>query len=317
MKIMRKIVFYALAAFCLNSCTNDTYSGSGNATTPLSIASVSLSGSQTKSTTPAIGTTVGIFRLTGTGDYTTSLDNLSYTLGTGGTWAPTLTASKILLGPKAATLCAYLPYSASATLTAVPLVSQIDGTVNDVCYKTSVSASAAAPAVSFNMQHALSKITFALSPAASYAGACAISNITLSNAGILKISSLNLQTGMYTNESTPTGSVSFNPAIACITSGNTASASALMVPVTTTLTGTITLTIHVDGTDKTASFAASLLPLLAAGNNYSIPVTISASSLTVGSVSTADWSSSIVPEIAYLQETIIYKSVNSIALHKR
>lgn len=271
--MMRKIVFYALAAFCLNSCTTDTNSGSGSATMPLSIASVSLNGSQTKSTTPAIGTAVGIFRLTGTGDYTTSQDNLSYTLGSGGTWVSTVTTSQILLGPKAATLCAYLPYSATATLAALPLGSQIDGTANDVCYKNSIAASASSPAVTFDMQHALSKITFTITHGSSYTGACAISNITIANAGILRSSSLNLQTGVYTNEATPTGSVSFNPAIAGITSGGTATAIVLMVPVTT-LTGTITLTINVDGVNKVASFAASLLPLLAAGSNYNIPVTI-------------------------------------------
>jgi uncharacterized protein (TIGR02145 family) len=299
---MRKIVCYALVAFCLGSCANDdTNSGSGSATTPLSIASVSLGGLQTKSTTPAVGTTMGVFRLTGTGDYTTSQDNFSYTLGAGGLWAPTVTTSQILLGPKAATLCAYLPYNASATLTAVPLVSQIDGTANDVCYKNNITASASSPAVTFDMQHALSKITFTISPAASYTGTCAISNITIAGAGILKNSSLNLQTGVYTNESTPTGSVSFNPAIAGITSGNSATASVLMVPVTTAMSGTITLTINVDGTNKTASFNASLLPILAAGSNYNIPVTI-ATAMTVGSVSTVDWSSVAVPGTGNLQQ---------------
>ena len=299
--MMRKIVFYALAAFCLSSCTNDTNSESGSATTPLSIASVFISGLKTKSTTPATGTSMGIFRLIGTGDYTTSQDNISYTLGAGGTWAPAVSTSQILLGPKAATLCAYLPYNASATLTAVPLVSQIDGTANDICYKNAITASSSAPAVSFDMQHALSKITFTLSPSASYTGTCAISNITIANAGILKNSSLNLQTGIYTNESTPTGSVSFNPAIAGITSGNSATASVLMVPVTTTLTGAITLTINVDGINKIALFDASLLPTLAAGSNYNIPVTISNAYLAVGSVSTVDWSSVAVPGTVYLQ----------------
>jgi uncharacterized protein (TIGR02145 family) len=300
MNIMRKIVCYVLAAFCLSSCANDdTNSGSGSATTPLSIASVSLGGLQTKSTTPAVGMVMGVFRLTGTGDYTTSQDNFSYTLGSGG-WAPTVSTSKILLGPNAATLCAYLPYSASATLTSVPLVSKIDSTANDVCYKNAISASASAPAVTFDMQHALSKITFTITN--SSAGTCAINNITIANAGILKNSSLNLQTGAYTNESTPTGSVLFNPAISGITSGNSATASVLMVPVTTAMSGTITLTINVDGVNKTASFNASLLPTLAAGSNYNIPVTI-ATAMTVGSVSTVDWSSATVSGTEYIQET--------------
>jgi uncharacterized protein (TIGR02145 family) len=268
--------------------------------TPLSIASVTQSGSSSGVSTRSTTYTgnIGIFRLAGD-NYVGSVSNAKYSYNTTtGKWEA---ASDIIyLTKNTATLCAYCPYSSTteyANGTAVTLTSQEYAAAKDLCYETDVSASSTQSAT-FALNHAYAKITFTLTRSSTYPanGACAVSNISIANTGIVNTGSLNMTTGAYTQSSTGTA-VSYAPtansatpttlATTGIASGGSATTSVLMAPVTTAMSGNLTLTFTVDG--KTMSTTLSLatytgLTTLAANTNYSIAITINGTALSVGTV---------------------------------
>jgi len=275
-----------------------TGEGDGDGT-PLSIASVTQSGSSSGVSTRSTTFTgdIGIFRLAGD-NYVGSVSNAKYSYNTTtGKWEA---ASDIIyLTKSTATLCAYCPYSSTAEYangTAVTLTSQEYAATKDLCYQTNVSASSTA-AATFALNHAYALISFTLTRSSTYPknAACKVTDISIANAGIVNTGSLNMTTGAYTQSTTgiavsyaPTASSATPTTLATtgIASGS-ATTSVLMAPVTTAMSGDITLTFTVDG--KAMSTTLSLatytgLTTLAANTNYSIPITINGTALSVGTV---------------------------------
>ncbi len=286
---------------------------------PLSVAFVStgaevvVSGLSSRASSAALRSiteltsgSIGVYRLSTT-NYTAQ-SNVEYTYSSG--WSTTL---PIYLYSETASICAYYPYSAtieddpttSGTVeangpTAIPLTAQLYSTAADLCYATSLAPSSASPSVSFTMNRAYAKMTFTITHDASYSGTCAVTGITIANAGIRSSNTLDIATGSY-GSTTASGSVSVNPAITSITSGSSATATVLMVPTISgttseTLSGNMTFLFTVDGTTHAATLPVSTnnLTTLAAGSNYQIAVNISGSGFSVALGSTAGSGSSVM-----------------------
>lgn len=275
---------------------------------PLSITSVMQSGTSSGMSTRSTTFTgdIGLFRLSDAGKYVGSVNNARYSYS-GSSWAAATTADVIYLTKNTATLCAYCPYSSSteyASGTAVTLTSQEYATAKDLCYQTGVSASSTT-AATFTLNHAYALITFTLTRGSTYPanGACAVSNISIANAGIVNTGSLNMTTGIYT-QSTSGTAISYVPtspstlSTTGITSGGQATTLVLMAPVTITMSGNMTLTFTVDGKVMSTTLSLSTytgLTTLAANTNYSIPITINGTALSVGTVSfTTGWTDQTV-----------------------
>ncbi len=236
-----------------------------------------LSGAFTKSTGLTSGS-IGVFRLSGDG-YASSRSNVEY-ICSGGAWNAASGVTPVYLTKSDAKLCAYYPYSSSLSSGIVNLSSGLYSSEKDFCYQTGVPGSSAS-SVSFELGHAYSMITFAFTHKGSYSGACKISNISISNAGILVSNTLDITTGSASTHtgtygSGTAGTVSVDPAIASISYGNSASAAVLMVPTVSALSGTIDLSFTIDGTVFTASVDVSGTGMMSleAGKNYTIRVNI-------------------------------------------
>ena len=282
------IVVPAVIASCFVSCLFSSCSKSDGIReeggTQLHIGGVSLSGSflsgaSTKSSTELTSGSIGVFRLSG-GDYVSSRSNVEYSYS-GGAWNVVSGVTPVYLTKSAAKLCAYYPYSSSLSSGVVNLSSGLYSSEKDFCYQTGVSGSSSS-SVSFELDHAYSQITFVFTHKSSYSGSCVISNISISNSGILTSNTLDISTIGTSGGTTGTygsgtaGTVSVNPAISSIASGASASVAVLMVPTVSTLSGTIDLSFTVDGKVLTTSVNTSDAGLtsLEAGKNYNINVNI-------------------------------------------
>ena len=325
----RLIPLFALLPFTAilsltTGCRDESGSPQGNGTS-LQVASVSTkaevavsastvqrSSSTLRSATELTSGDIGVYRIANTGVYTAQ-SNVKYTC-TSGIWAEASGVTPIYLYSATASVCAYYPYSATIgddptttdtteanAPTAIPLTSQLYSTAADLCYATSVTPSSASPSVSFTMNRAYAKMTFTITHDASYSGTCAVTGITIANAGIRSSNTLNITTGNY-GSTTASGSVTVTPTdITSIASGSSATATVLMVPTMTgttaaTLSGNMTFLFTVDGTTHAATLPVSTnnLTTLAAGSNYQIAVNISGSGFSVAMGSTAGSGSSIM-----------------------
>jgi uncharacterized protein (TIGR02145 family) len=237
---------------------------------------------------------IGVYRLASTG-YSETKNNVHYTYSGG--WAVASGVTPIYLSKNTASLCAYYPYSSDADYTdgTVSLTSQEYTSAADLCYQTGVTTSSESTSASFALDHVYALITFTLTRGSTYPanGVCAVSDISLANVGIIHVGTLDMTIGSYV--ATASGSVSYDPAIAGIVSGTPATSSVLMFPVSTAMSGSITLTLMVDGKSMSTTLLASTLSKLEAGTNYSIPITINGTELSVGTVSfTTGWTDQTV-----------------------
>ena len=281
------IVVPAVIVFCFVSCLFSSCSKDNGIReeggTQLHIGGVSLSSSflseaSTKSTGLTSGS-IGVFRLSGDG-YASSRSNVEYSYS-GGAWNVVSGVTPVYLTKSAAKLCAYYPYSSSLSSGVINLSSGLYSSEKDFCYQTGVSGSSSS-SVSFELGHAYSQITFIFTHKSSYSGSCVISNISISNSGILTSNTLDISTIGTSGGTTGTygsgtaGTVSVNPAISSIAFGASASVAVLMVPTVSTLSGTIDLSFTVDGKVLTTSVNTSDAGLtsLEAGKNYNINVNI-------------------------------------------
>lgn len=292
----KEILFFVfLIVFC--GCSGDDNVASKQESTtpvPLSIASASVllsTQSATKATfTELKSDSIGVF-LFSTNGYT-ALNNIKYIYDL--SWT---SKTPIYLGSAAAGLCSYYPYNKSwADAKAIPLASQGQSAMNDLCYAGPVTGlTNIAPSVNFQMKRAYSMITFHITKKANYTGACAISSITLANGGLKKEAKLDITTEAYTEGTL--GNVIFNPTTPiAITAGEPKDLSVLMIPASDLL-GNLTFTFVVDTKPMTASLdvTTNFLTKLEAANNYKIDVTISGTGLLVNSVTLEDWRVKVVP----------------------
>lgn len=254
---------------------------------PLVIANAVISGVEASLRATLSMGDIGVFRLTSSG-YSEIKNNIKYTYSGSG-WSAASGVTPINLSKNTANLCAYYPFSNEADYSdgQVTLTSQLYENTKDLCYQTGVTASSEA-AASFTLEHAYSMITFTINRSATYPGTCAITNLSLANAGILTANSINMTTGDYGIGTA--GTVSLSPSINSIAIETNVVKSVLMVPVTTSMTENTVLSLTVDGKVMTTTISTTALPILEAGRNYSISVTINGSALFINNVSITDWS---------------------------
>lgn len=220
---------------------------------------------------------LGIFLYAGQG-YSETRNNVLYRC-TGGTWSVPDAGGPIYLTRSTANLCAYYPYSNAGDYAdgMVTLTSQRYSGSADLCYKTGITASSTSGSVSFTLNRAYAKWVFNFTRDASCTGTCAVSKIKIAHADVISSNTLNLLTGQYgTPDAGSKGSVTIdNVDISGIVTGGTQTANVLMVPALSgaSLSGDITLTFTVDGTEMTTTVSPSQT-CLAAGSQYILNVTI-------------------------------------------
>jgi hypothetical protein len=265
------LLLSSLLLLLLPSCSDDQGT-TGSETATLSIGQVTTKTVKTRSTTAVTSGDIGVF-LSGAG-YTTQ-SNVKYSYGTA--WTST---TPIYLTSTSASICAYYPYNASITdATAVPLTSQIYSSSADLCYATNTSKSSAAPSIDFVMSRAYAMMTFNITHEETYTGACVVSGIAVVNDSIKTTGILNITTGTFSSTTAGTVSTTLSSAVTVDTNATT-SIQVLMVPVTTAMTGYVTVSFTVDGKNCTATIPASSLSTLVAGTNYTINASMGKTGLT-------------------------------------
>ncbi|MBP1613756.1 MAG: hypothetical protein H6Q13_1204 [Bacteroidetes bacterium] len=271
------ILLAAVLVGLLSGCGKDKDTSVDEVTANLSLSSVSIAG--TALTSGSIGMFVG------SDNGYTARSNVKYTFGN-----PWSSDSPVVLGTNAPSMCAYYPYSSSLTdATAVSLTSRQYSADADFCYASAgTGLSATSNTLALNLSHAYAQMTLIIARDASYSGTCAVSAVSLSNAGLNASATLNLFTGVYQSFA---GVVAFDPQITGIESGSSATVVALLVPVTTAMSGNLVIALTVDGTKLTTSVnvTSSGLSTLAAGTNYQGTLSVQPVSSSVSSVSVRGW----------------------------
>lgn len=289
---MKKIILACtICGIFFTACTR----GEGQADveqTSLQINEATVPNVVTRSVSTITSGSLGLFYLAVTGY--TAQSNIQYTYNSWWT-----TATPLVLNTSAASVCAYYPYGAAGITsatgpTSVTLTSQGYDAAQDLCYATTVStAKSTAPKINLALNRAYAKLTFTIQHVGSYTGACAINMVSISNPGILTFNTLNMLTGVY--GTAVAGSVSYNPSIASIASSGTATTAALMVPVTTAMTGNITLVLRIDDILKSITFSLSTLQ---AGTNYTVTLAVSdQAKLSLVGIGVTDWTNQSVPGV--------------------
>ena len=198
-KGLLKILLIAALIAVLAGCKKEN--GSPNTTdgtkTPLSISSALLAKVVTKSgTVITTGGKIGVFQTATTGGYSAQ-NNVEYDY-VSSAWTVAVPANTIYLNNNNASVCAYYPYNAAITsATNVALTSQLYSSANDLSFAISSTVRNAAPSANLTMNHAYSQITFKLQKDPTYTGTGAISQIVISNTGILSGNTLDITSGTY------------------------------------------------------------------------------------------------------------------------
>lgn len=265
---MKKIIRCSLLilGIMLNACSQDENPTTQSANKALSISSVNVAGHMTRSATTITAGSMGIFL--GANSLYEARNNVKYTYANGA-WG---SDSPILLSAATAVVCAYYPYKSTITnATNILLASQPYTPDEDLCYANSTGKlNNESASWNLTLQRAYSMITLNITKNASYTGTGAISQISISNAGLPKSGTLNILTGAYSG--IQTGNLTYNPQITAIASGESASASVLIVPAATAMSDFLTIRITVDGVSRYAdlSMASNGLDKPAPGYQYII-----------------------------------------------
>lgn len=249
----------------------------------LSVRAVSVAGVLTKASTPVTVGSAGVFLLPND-DYP-AVTNCEFQYSSGA-WN---SSEKIDLISKRAYVCGYYPYNTQiSSATSIALSSKEYSVANDFCYATPLPVSSGTPAVSFDMQHAYSKISFNITHGETYQKDCAISEITVSNDSIRQTGNLNITNGSFL--SGLIGDVTYKPAITSIVQGGFMETALLLIPVKS-ISGELTVTFMIDNLPMITNLDLSSLGIasFAAGYNYKVNITVSGTSLIVNSIVVSDW----------------------------
>ncbi len=278
-----KLIVSAAFALLLWGCSkgNDT----PEQTSELSLLNVSLDGSVLSQ-----GSAVGVF-LAGDNGYT-PLNNVKYSFDKN--WS---SENPVELGTAVPTICVYYPYDPSLMDgTAVPLASQQYSPGADFCYGFINSSTRSTTPLSFSLNHAYAQMTLSITRDAAYRGPCAISGVSLSNVGLNAFTRLNLFTGVYHSA---TGVVAFNPQISGVEAGQSARVVALLVPVSTAMSGNLVITLTVDGVPLSTNVdvVQNSLSTLEAGKNYQGTLSVQPADTQVNTVTIKGWGVNAIAEL--------------------
>jgi hypothetical protein len=293
--IMKTKFMFAFAfAALLASCSHDeTVDNPVNGKTPLNISLASVS-AITRGAYEAGGVlgagSIGVFT-TGTGY---SAVNMQYNYGTS-SWLPFNAANTVYLSNETATVFAYGPYDAAFNRAAAPLAAGEYTEAKDLCTTTVGGFDNTHSTASLTLNHAYSRISFAINKDASYTGTCKIENIAISGPAIYTAATADFSAATTVLSGKTAGTVQYNPAIASMAVGTPVTKSFIMIPAATAeFTAATTLTFKVDGVNLTATLPAVLpastgINELLAGSNYTVNIRIKGTKLIINSVQINPW----------------------------
>lgn len=256
-----------LTAIWLNSCSDGGSVSETSARVPLELCARTESVAATRSTTPLTAGRLGIFRLGQAG----SMPQAYLYTASAGVWE---SETPLMLDSGDATVCAWYPFD-YFTVTApedpksVPLQARKYDAAHDLTYMASVTnLNARNHRLQVRLSHACSILEFQLTRD-SYTGAGTIGTITLSAPGLLASATLDITSGTYSNGTA--ADVSFNADIT-VTDANSVTTAVLLPPAT--LTGPLSVTVTVDGKERTVVLPSAGMERLDAGNAYIIRGTL-------------------------------------------
>lgn len=293
--------YLALSLFSLlmMGCSNDSAMDTPEYTqmVPVGIRQISVSGSTvvTRASTTITEGQIGVFRTTANSYPAQNNVPYSYDATTAG-WSATVADNAILVDHRNATLIAYYPYQADSDGSKVTLTSQVYAANQDLCYGTPTGTinNATPDAGAFtDMAHAYSRITLSIQRHATsyFTGVCAITNLHLmSGPSFFATRTLDISNNTYGGSAADMG-WSYNPGIASLDAGASKGCDVLVPPQPVTSGLTITLTI--DGLNRAVTIPAAQFTsnALAAGQQYTIKLTIMDTTVILdGNVAITDYS---------------------------
>lgn len=221
---------------------------------------------------------IGVYRLA-ENNYT-AINNVKYSHNADG-WQ---SSTPISLGGDSASICAYYPYGSSEVTdtispTQISLLSQEYSKQQDLCYMSVKKVNNSMLRLPLKMNRAYSQITFVITHDDTYGGKCAVTGISMANAGIKTKGSIDITKAKYADGIK--SAVSYDPKIDSIAKGGKDTTSLLMVPVTEKMTDKVTFSLKIDGLNKIVSLDASSLEKLMPGVNYKVSLTIRANVILI------------------------------------
>ena len=302
----KHISFAALAIVAvLAACTKNPIETPSDSNRFADLELTSVNSVQTKATID--GTTfptdgeIGLFLFadeTADTPYGDGYANVEYSYNsTKGKW----TASpSIKVGSTPGYLYGYYPYnSASTDIKAIPVASSLNG--DDVMYATSQTVTdKTASQTTITMSHALSRVAITVVNKG-YTGAAKLSSIKFAGAETSAAGTLNALNGNITATKADV-TLDIPAASQNITAAGTTYDCLLVPSAEDESKQTVTLTLTIDGVDKTATLSADNGVIIAQNTKSNITVTLSNSGISVQTVSVEDWN---VVEIGGQQVTIL------------
>ena len=197
-------------------------------------------------------------------------------------------APSIKVGSTPGYLFGYYPYDSEvANIKAIPVTSSLNG--DDVMYATPVKdvTDQTAAQTAITMNHALARVSITVKNNG-YAGAAKLSKIKFSGAEIAPEGTLNALDGSVTATKSEVTLDVTGDAQTVTTAGTIYEC--LLVP-SKAVDGkqTVTLTLTIDGEDKTATLSGNNGVIIAKGTKSNITITLSNSGISVQTVSVEEW----------------------------
>lgn len=248
--------------------------------------------------------TMGIFRLAAN-DYT-SLENIQYGKVAGEAWKPA-TSTTIYVGANPASLCAYSPYGAvsfndAAKKTVATLTAQPYAAAKDMSYAITGGSNIwkKTPQAEFVMTRAYSRLKFTVTRDASYPNACKVTKITLTpqSGTILTANTVDISTGTTGSGTTAANyetAITTTISTAGVASGATDDSSIDLLMIPQVLTGSLQVTLTVDGIGYSVVVPKAKLGEFTAGNQYTVSLTMKGKAIEIEGINiTKDWDESPV-----------------------
>lgn len=290
---MKRILIFAALAALLASCSQDELPTPANKDlTPLGVSSASVSAVITKGNSDI--PKIGVFQV---GDTYYNQTIQEYDKSNDGKWAAT---TPIYLNNNPSTVFGYyplesLPTTSYSSESKITLTSQPYSTTYDLCYDlhSGLTNATPDPTVSFDMNHAYSRLIFSFDKDASYSnGVGAVSSIAI-NGNVYANALMDMKNNAAITEGTADYTIKGDQNTILATAGSTTAnkVDLLMAPVTTTFNQDTQLTFIVDGKTMRLTLPKTLFSALQPKYQYTIKITLKGSGLLVSNVTVEDWTS--------------------------
>ena len=234
---------------------------------------------------------IGLFLFkdeTATQAYGDGYENIKYTYNS--TKEKWTASPSIKVGSTPGYLYGYYPYDSEATdVKAIPVESSLNG--DDVMYASKQAepiTDATAANTTITMNHALARVSITVKNNG-YTGAAKLTSIKFADAKIAPEGTLNALDGTISATKTDDVTLDVPTASQDITATGTTYDCLLVPSAEDESKQTVTLTLTIDGVDKTATLSGDNGVIFAQGTKSNITITLSDSGISVQTVSVDDW----------------------------